>query len=134
MVLPQFLGIFSKVNTNTAMTILEAYTSPDAFLAASRDDIIASMRSTARFGAFYLSDKCDAIINASKFTKVFGHSVSSNFKRIKIYIRFIRQYNAEISSILEDIHSLVSTNQGTRDYYFKKVNQKENGSCRSSNT
>jgi hypothetical protein len=40
MVFPQFLGIFSKVTTDTSLTLLEAYGSPQAFLHAPREEII----------------------------------------------------------------------------------------------
>lgn len=113
MVFPQYLKIFSKVTTNTSLTLLEKYTSPDAFLTATKEDIISSIRSTARFGLTYASNKYNAIIQAANDAKVFGHSVSSNFKRIKLFIRFIRQYDEEIASILSDMHELVDSNEET---------------------
>ena len=113
MVFPQYLKVFSKVTTNTSLTLLETYTSPDAFLNASKVEIIDSIRATARFGLTYASNKCHAIIQAASDSKVFGHSVSSNFKRIRIYIRLIRQYDEEISGILSDMHELVNTNEDT---------------------
>ncbi len=40
MAFPQYLGIFSKVTTNTSLTLLETYTSPSAFIEADRQGII----------------------------------------------------------------------------------------------
>jgi len=113
MVFPQYLKIFSKITVNTALTLLEKYTSPDAFLNASKDEIIASIRSTARFGSAYAEKKYNAIIKAANDAKTFGYSVNSNFKRILLYIRFIRQYDEEISAILSDMHELVDSNKDT---------------------
>ncbi|HVI41182.1 MAG TPA: IS110 family transposase [Anaerovoracaceae bacterium] len=113
MVFPQYLGIFSKVTTDTSLSLLENYTSPDAFLSAEKDEIIASIRSSARFGLAYASNKYGVILQAANDAKVFGHSVSSNFKRIRLFIRFIRQYDEEISFILRDMHELVDTNEDT---------------------
>ena len=113
MVFPQYLKIFSKITTNTSLTLLENYTLPDAFLNASKEDIIASIRSTARFGLKYALNKYKAIIQAANDAKVFGHSVNSNSKRICIFIRFIRQYDKEISNILSDMHELVDANNDT---------------------
>ena len=112
MVFPQYLNIFSKVTTNTSLTLLENYTSPDSFLSAEKQVIIDSIRSTARFGFTYANNKYHAIIQAANESKTFGHSVSSNFKRI--HIRFIRQYDEEIASILEDMHELVDANEDTK--------------------
>lgn len=113
-IFPQYLKIFSKITTNTALTLLEKYTSPDAFLSASKDEIINSIRFTARFGINYAENKYNAIIRAANDAKAFGHSVSSNFKRIRLYIRFIRQYDEEVSSILSDMHEIVNTNKDTK--------------------
>lgn len=113
MVFPQYLKIFSKITTNTSLTLLENYTSPDAFLLASKDEIISSIRFTARFGLTYATNKYNAIIQAANDANSFGYSVSSNFKRIRLYIRFIRNYDKEISSVLSDMHELVDTNEET---------------------
>jgi transposase len=113
MVFPGYLKVFSKITTNTAMTLLETYTSPDEFLSASKDEIINSIRLTSRFGLTYAYTKYNAIIQAANDAKTFGHSVSSNFKRIRLYISFIRKYDEETSSILSDIHELVDANEAT---------------------
>ncbi len=107
---PQYLKIFSKVTVNTSLTLLEKFTSPDGFLEASKDQIITSIRSTARFGITYTEKKYKAIIQAAK---TFSYSVNSNFKRIFLYIRFIRQYNDEIEAILSDMRELVESNEDT---------------------
>lgn len=113
MVFPQYLKVFSKITTNTAMTLLENYTSPDEFLSASKDKVINSIRHTARFGLTYANNKYNAIIKAANDAKTFGHSVSSNFKRIRLYISFIRKYDEETSSILSNMHELVDANENT---------------------
>ena len=112
-VFPKYLKIFSKITTNTSLTLLEKYTSPEAFLNAAKAEIIASIRSTARFGLRYAETKYDAIIQAANNASTFGYSVSSNFKRIRLFIRFIRNYVDEISSILSDMHELVDANETT---------------------
>ena len=60
MLFPQFLNIFSKITTNTFLTLLENYTSPDVFLNASNDEIINPIRSTARLGLAYATNKYNA--------------------------------------------------------------------------
>lgn len=110
---PQYLKIFSKVTVNTSLTLLEKFTSPDGFLEASKDQIIASIRSTSRFGIAYAEKKYKVIIQAAKDAKTFSYSVNSNFKRILLYIRFIRQYNDEIEAILSDMRELVESNEDT---------------------
>ena len=55
----------------------------------------------------------NAIIQAANDAKSFGYSVSSNFKRIRLYIRFIRTYDEEVASILSEMHELVDANEQT---------------------
>lgn len=113
MIFPQYLKIFSKITTNISLILLEKYTSPEAFLSASKDEIISCIRSTTRFGLTYANNKYDAIIQAANDANTFGYSVSSNFKRIRLFIRFIRNYDDEVSSILSDMHELVDANKTT---------------------
>ena len=113
MTFPQYLGIFSKVTTNTSLTLLETYTSPSAFLNADKQQIIDSIISTSRFGLTYAMNKYNAIIQAANDANGFGYIIDSNIKRIRLYISFIRKYDEEISSILEAMHELVNANEDT---------------------
>ena len=113
MVFPQYLKIFSKITINTSLILLEKYTSPEAFLSASKDEIVDCIRSTTRFGLTYAQNKYNAIIQAANDANTFGYSVSSNFKRIRLYIRIIRNYDIEVASVLSDMHELVDANENT---------------------
>ena len=113
MAFPQYLGIFSKLTTDTSLTLLDTYTSPSAFLAADRQEIIDIIRSTARFGLAYANNKYDAIIQAANEAKEFGYIIDSNIKRIRLYISFIRKYDEEIKGILDALHELINANEDT---------------------
>ncbi len=113
MAFPQYLGIFSKVTTNTSLTLLETYTSPSAFIEADKQEIIDIIRSTARFGLTYAKNKHNAIIRAANGAQAFGYMIDSNIKRIRLYISFIRKYDEEIKGILDSLHELVDANEGT---------------------
>ena len=113
MAFPQYLGIFSKVTTNTSLTLLDKYTSPNAFLEADMQEIIDTIKSTARFGLTYAHNKYTAIIQAAHDANEFGHIIDSNIKRIRLYISFIRKYDEEIESILDAMHELVDANEDT---------------------
>jgi transposase len=114
MVFPQFLGIFSKIATATSLALLEKYTSPKAFLAAGKQEVIDLIRKTARFGLAYAEKKYNAIITAAQAAQVFGYSVPSNFTLIRSHISFIQKYDDEIESILAAMSELVKTNENER--------------------
>ena len=113
MAFSQYLGIFSKVTTNTSLTLLETYTSPSAFLAADKQEIIDIIKSTALFGLTYTRNKYHAIIQAANEANEFGYILDSNITRIRLYIRFIRKYDEEIAGILNLLHELADTNENT---------------------
>src|SRR5699024_11503955 len=66
MAFPQYLGIFSKITIRTSLTLLEKYTSPNAFLEADKQEIIDVIRSTSRFGLTYAEKKYNAIIQIGR--------------------------------------------------------------------
>ena len=113
MAFPQYLGIFSKITTNTSLTLLDRYTSPNAFIAADKQEIIDTIRSTARFGITYAQSKYNALIQAAHDANEFGCIIDSNIRRIRLYISFIRKYDEEIQGILNAMHELVDTNEDT---------------------
>ena len=83
MAFPQYLGIFSKITANTSLTLLETYTSPSAFIEADPQEIIDTIKSTARFGVAYAASKYNAIIQAAHDANEFGYILDSNIKRIR---------------------------------------------------
>lgn len=113
MAFPQYLAIFSKVTINTSLKLLETYTSPNAFIQADKQEIIDVIKSTARFGLTYAEKKYNAIIQAANAANEFGYIIDSNIKRIRLYISFIRKYDEEISNIIDALHELVDSNEGT---------------------
>ena len=110
---PQYLGIFSKITINTSLTLLETYTSPTAFIEANKQEMIDTIKSTARFGLTYAQTKYNAIIQAANEAHDFGYIIDSNITRIRLYIRFIRKYDEEIKDIMDAIHKLVDANEDT---------------------
>ena len=113
MVFPQYIGIFSKITTNTSLTLLETYASPKALIDADEQEVIRIIKSTARFGLKYAENKYNAIIKAANDANEFGCISYSNIIRIRLYISFIRKYDEEISRLLETMKQLVKANEDT---------------------
>ena len=111
MVFPGFIKIFSKITANTSLAILDKFSSPKSFLDADKEDIIALIKQTARFGIKYAQTKYNAISSAAKAALTFGHSVPSNLILIRLYISFIRRYDDEIAAILSAMNELVAANE-----------------------
>ncbi len=102
-----------KPDLKVSLTLLETYTSPNAFLEADKQEIIDTIRSTARFGLTYAEKKYNTIIQAANAANEFGYIIDSNIKRIRLYISLIRKYDEEIEGILDALHDLVNANENT---------------------
>lgn len=113
MAFPLYLGIFSKVTINTSLTLLETYTSPNAFINTDKQEVIDVIKLTVCFGLTYAQKKYNAIIQAANDINEFGYIIDNNIKRIRLYIRFIRKYDDEIADIMDAFHELVDFNEDT---------------------
>jgi transposase len=104
---PQYIGIFSKITGMTSLELLEKYPSPDDLLSARKSSVINLIRKTARSGNAYSEKKYQAIMEAAKSAKVFGHFVSSNSAQIRLCVSFIKKYDEEAAGVIALMHNLV---------------------------
>lgn len=112
---PAYLNVFSRVTTQASLKLLEAYPLAVDMLAAPRDELVESIRQTARFGEKYAISKYDAICAAAK-DAVFGRALQSNALRIQLYIKTYREYQEHLDSMLEELHKAVDKLEGTPVY------------------
>ena len=85
-------------------------------LAASKDDIVEIIRSTARFGEAYALRKYNAIIAAAQDAAVFGRALPSNAVRIRLYIDTYQEYQKHLDALLKALHETVDRLQDTLVY------------------
>lgn len=117
---PAYIPVFSKITTKTSLALLYEYPLASDMLAAPKEDIIKTIRSTARFGEKYALKKYEAICAAAKDAAVFGRALPSNALRIKMYIDAYREYQKHLDSILEELHKSVDKMAGTQA--FDRIN------------
>lgn len=113
---PAYAKVFSKITTQSSLKLLSSYPLPENMLAASRDDIVHIIRSTARFGEAYALRKYDAIIAAAQDAIVFGRALPSNAVRIRLYIDTYQEYQKQLDTLLKALHETVEKLQGTSLY------------------
>ena len=85
-------------------------------LAAPKDELIKTIRETARFGEKYALAKYDAICAAAEDAAVFGRALPSNAVRIRLYIKTYQEYQKHLDEILEELHKAVDKLQGEKAY------------------
>lgn len=113
---PAYAKVFSKVTTQSSMKLLSRYPLPEDMLAASKDEIVDIIRSTARFGENYALRKFDAIIAAAKDAAVFGRALPSNAVRIRLYIDIYQEHQKHLDALLEALHKTVDRLKDTTVY------------------
>ena len=113
---PAYAKVFSKVTTQSSLKLLSSYPLPADMLAASKEDIVDIIRSTARFGEAYALRKYDAIIAAAQDAAVFGRALPSNAVRIRLYIDTYQEYQKHLDALLKALHETVEKLQDTLIY------------------
>lgn len=113
---PAYANVFSKVTTQSSLKLLSSYPLAEDMLAASKDDIVGIIRSTARFGEAYALRKYDAIIVAAQDAAVFGRALPSNAVRIRLYIDTYQQYQKHLDELLKTLYETVEKLQDTPIY------------------
>ena len=103
---PEYIGVFSKLTVNTALTLLDKYPSPDALLSARKTSIIKLIRSTARFGEAYAEEKYEKLVAAARTAKIFGHSLQSDTELIRLYISMIRTYDNAAEQVMKSVRNI----------------------------
>ena len=113
---PAYAKVFSKVTTQSSLKLLSSYPLPADMLAASKEDIVDIIRSTARFGEAYALRKYDAIIAAAQDAAVFGRALPSNAVRIRLYIDTYQEYQKHLDALLKALHETIEKLQDTLIY------------------
>lgn len=109
---PAYRKVFSKVTTQTSLKLLDAYPLAADLLAAPKETVVETIRSTARFGEKYALAKYNALYTAAEDASVFGRSLQSNAVRIRLYIKAYREYQQHLDTLLEEMHKAVDRLKG----------------------
>ena len=113
---PAYLGVFSKITTQTSLKLLEDYPLASDMLNAPKEELVKIIRTTARFGEKYAMAKYNALCSAARDAAVFGRALPSNAVRIRLYIDSYREYQKHLDTILEALHESVGKLLGTAVY------------------
>ena len=113
---PAYAKVFSKVTIQSSLKLLSSYPLPEDMLAASKENIVDIIRSTARFGEAYALRKYEAIIAAAKDAAVFGRALPSNAVRIRLYVDTYQEYQKHLDTLLKALHETVEKLQDTPIY------------------
>lgn len=104
---PRYQTVFSKVTTQSSLKLLSSYPLASDMLAAKKEDIVETIRSTARFGEKYALAKYEALLAAAKDASEFGRALTSNAIRIKLYVEQYQELQKHLDDLLKALHTTV---------------------------
>ena len=113
-VFPQFIPIFSKVNGVAALAVLYEYLTPDSILAAGVDGLESFMKTVVTKGPLNIHEKAEALVEAARDAKIFGHGNVGIFYLIRHYIEMIRLLDAQTKQLMEQVKGLLKEQKNSQ--------------------
>lgn len=107
---PQYLKLFSKVNTITSLEILSHYSSPNSILSADKETLISLIQSSAHKGRKTAEQKYTLLCQAANDAEYFGHGNDGNYILISHYVEMIRILTAQTESLLDKVKCILADN------------------------
>ena len=107
---PQYLKLFSKVNTITSLEILSHYPSPDSILSADKETLISLIQTSAHKGRKTAEQKYELLCQAANDAAYFGHGNDGNYILIGHYVEMIRILTAQTESLLDKVKCILADN------------------------
>ena len=111
---PQYLPLFSKINSKASLEILSLYTTPAAILSADKETLTALIQQVAGKGRTMAEQKCEWLIQAAIESASFGHSNAGNVCLIRHFIEMIRMMDMQTEKLLTQINESVSNQPNSR--------------------
>ena len=113
-VFPQFIPIFSKVNGVAALAVLYEYLTPDSILAAGVDGLESFMKTVVTKGPLNIHEKAEALVEAARDAKNFGHGNVGIFYLTRHYIEMIRLLDAQTKQLMEQVKRLLKEQKNSQ--------------------
>ena len=118
---PEYIPVFSKITTKSALKILESYPLAKDILNAPKDDVVEIIHKTARFGEKYALKKYDCLISAANAALTFGRALSSNAVRIRTYVKIYREYQDHLDEIMSAIKDCVESMKSSDRIIYDRI-------------
>lgn len=115
---PGYQSVFSDTTGATSIGILKEYTSPEAIVNASKEEVIALLRSTSKKNLTWCNNTYEKLLKMAHSAVKIGIPSLSFERKILSTISIIENFDKEINLLLNDIKAEVSSEKLSS--YFKK--------------
>lgn len=102
--------LFSNIYSETSLSLLERYPSPEAMLLADRNEFIDFLAASSRKPIAWAVDKYELICSKASEFKDISIANPANLTMLNNYIQIIRAFNKSVLKIKEGIEAFVSQN------------------------
>lgn len=109
-IFPNYNTIFSNVTSNSSIAILTNYTTPQAILDASKEDILNLLIKKSKKGLAWAEEIYDKLIKVAYEATIIGIPLNSLAIKIKNSLNLISTIELEISTLLAEIDSFITSN------------------------
>lgn len=108
-IFPNYNTIFSSVTSSSSIAILSNYTTPQAILAAPKEIILELLIEKSKKGLAWAEKIYDKLIKVAYEATIIGIPLTSLSIKIKSSINLIAIIESEISSLLAEIESFITS-------------------------
>ncbi|MPM45171.1 IS110 family transposase ISDha10 [bioreactor metagenome] len=118
MFFPGYQSVFSDTTGATSIGILKEYTSPEAIVNASKEEVMALLRSTSKKNLTWCNNTYEKLLKMARSAVKIGIPSLSFKRKILSTISIIENFDKEINLLLNDIKAEVSSEKLSS--YFKR--------------
>lgn len=109
-IFPNYNTIFSDPTSNTSLTILSNYPTPEAIIAAPKEDVIKILNKS-RKGLSWSEDKYLKLLSIAKDACIIGVPLSGLAIKISSSLALIKTFELQINNLLNEINILIESSE-----------------------
>jgi len=108
-IFPNYTSVFSNITTNTSISILSEYPTPQAILNASKETILDILICKSKKGSKWAEDKYSKLISVATEATMIGLPLLGLSIKISSSITLIQALEKEIENLLTEIETLINS-------------------------
>ena len=113
---PGYQNVFTDTTGDTSIALLTTYSSPNAILKASKEDILILLKAYSRKGEDWCNNTYAKLIKAAQNAINIGIDSSALITAIKIDLSIIKAFNEQIQTLMLSIKSQVECDETTQAF------------------
>ena len=106
---PGYQNVFVDITGNTSLAILEAYSTPQAIVKATKEDILELLLRSSKKGLDWSRKAYTKLIDASENALKIGVTSFTLVNKTQRYLKLLKAYTTEINSLVSQIKDVLDS-------------------------